>query len=245
MKTFLIICLISCTHLSHIFAQQKYTTFRLDTINVKGIVYDNLGKPASGVLLFVKGKRFPLPVRTNNEGEFELKGASVKDTIAVDFLFGSVIIKNNGSRYLEINLPPDNIHDLTYNRIEINTKRKYPKNPTPEIKTLIEGGIWDYGGKLAYFPGGDYKFEALIKENVVYPEKAIANNIEGEVKIGFVINKEGLPMDFKILRGIGYDCEEQVIDAIKKSPKWIPGIFSGKVVSTPSSITINFKLTDK
>ena len=212
-----------------------------------GIVYNDLGKPATEVWLWSRGKIYPEPVKTDNKGRFEIKGASVKDTFIVSSYIIKLTVINNGSRYLEINLPPANKPDITNGDLVILTKRKFPKKVVPEIQLKPVAGfdfIWQEE-EHAMFPGGNYKFQALIKDNIVYPEKAIGNNIEGDVVIGFTIDKEGIPKDFKILRGIGYGCEEQVINAIKKSPKWIPGIFSGKAVATPSSITINFKLTDK
>ena len=244
MRKVVLILIIAFIFFGELYAQEKYSRFKLDTININGVVYDHMGKPLPGVLIFVKGKVFPKRVYTDKEGKFELNGAEAKDSIIAETLTNLKIIKNNGSRYIWIEFPVDPRHNQGLNDIQITTKRKLPKRPAPEIITPVEYGFPNYG-RTAYFLGGINKFEALIKDNISYPERAVENNIEGDVEIGFIIDNDGSLNKFKVLRGIGYGCEEQVIKAIKASPKWIPAINAGKPVAIPSFITINFKLTDK
>ena len=80
---------------------------------------------------------------------------------------------------------------------------------------------------------------------IIYPENAIAHNIEGEVEIGFTIERDGSLTGFKVLRGIGYGCNEAVINAIIASPRWSPQIINGRPVASKYSVIFNFKLTDK
>jgi protein TonB len=42
------------------------------------------------------------------------------------------------------------------------------------------------------------------------------------VIIQFIINADGTPSDFKVIKGIGYGCDEAAIEAFKKMPKWKP-----------------------
>lgn len=247
MRKLLILTAVYLTLFFTVKAQNSphYSVLKRDTINIGGIIYDDLGKPAKAVI-FPRGRIYPISVKTDSEGKFLIKGAQVIDTFMINFVTGIVVVVNNGSRYLEINLPPSNKPDFTSGGLIIAAKRKRPPKPIPEIK-LEDKVVFDSHRfeQPASYPGGNLKFEALIKDHIIYPEKAIINNIEGEVKIAFIVNEEGIPENFKVLRGIGYGCEEQVINAIKKSPKWRPEIFMGNASSMPSSITINFKLTDK
>ncbi|RYY06145.1 MAG: energy transducer TonB [Sphingobacteriaceae bacterium] len=247
MKTLFFVTLINFAIIFKAKSQDipQYLILKHDTVNIRGIIYDDLGKPAIAVI-FPKGKEYPFSVKTNSEGRFFIKGAQIRDTFIINFVTGNIAVVNNGSRYLEIHLPKSNKPDLTSGNLIITAKRRYSKNPIPEIK-LENKSVFDshWFEQPAGYPGGNIKFDALIKDNITYPEKAIINNIEGDVKIAFIVNEEGLLTNFKVLRGIGYGCEEQVINAIKKSPKWRPAIFMGNASSMPSSITINFKLTDK
>jgi len=79
----------------------------------------------------------------------------------------------------------------------------------------------------------------------LYPQKAIENNIEGLVEIGFKINIKGDSFNFVILKGIGYGCEEQVISSIKRAGKWLPGIINGKYFSNLQRVSVQFTLTGK
>ena len=48
------------------------------------------------------------------------------------------------------------------------------------------------------------------------------NKVEGKVTIQFIIGTSGQLTDFKVVRGIGYGCEDEVIRLIKAGPKWSP-----------------------
>ena len=56
-----------------------------------------------------------------------------------------------------------------------------------------------------------------LRKRIEYPEKAIQNNIEGTVSIQFLIDENGNTSSFTIVAGIGYGCEEAVIEAIQES----------------------------
>lgn len=231
----------------------KYEIVNIDTINIRGIVYDAAGKPAPSIFLTSTNKEivysgYNLYTVTDAQGRFELKGALVKDTINIHSWAGDINLINNGSRYLEITLPASK-NFLIKSPIQVFATRKYKKSALSKFKVIKNANIADYYGvaieKLPNFPHGNEKFIEIIKGQLNYPEKAIANNIEGDVEIGFTIERDGILTNFKVLRGIGYDCEEQVIDAIKKFPHWVPAVITGRPIATQSSITINFKLTDK
>ena len=52
------------------------------------------------------------------------------------------------------------------------------------------------------------------------PEQALKNEVEGKVTIQFSIGMTGQLTEFKVLRGIGYGCDEEVIRLIRSGPKW-------------------------
>jgi TonB family protein len=231
----------------------KYITVRKDTINIRGIVLDAFDNPVRDATIVSKNKeiRFyglPIYTRSDKDGKFELDGALVTDTLEIWWLHKLRIV-NNGSRYLEIHLPyiPN---DTTKSAGSVKAVRKVKRREKPSFKVLTNANINDYFGVYGYmvvnaqFYGGPEKFAGYVTKNIVYPETAIENNIEGEVEIGFSIARDGSPTDFHVIRGIGYGCEEAVISAIKLAPKWRPGITNGRPNTSYSSVTINFKLTD-
>jgi protein TonB len=95
---------------------------------------------------------------------------------------------------------------------------------------------------LPEFPGGELKLNEFIRENLVYPEKALKMNIQGRVYISFVVEKDGSLTNLEILKGIGYGCDEEVLRLVKSMPKWIPGYEEGEVKRFQYYLPAEFKL---
>ena len=94
----------------------------------------------------------------------------------------------------------------------------------------------------AEFPGGLDSMYAYIQKNLVYPEKAKAEGIEGRVFVTFTIEKDGSISNILIKRAIGGGCEEAVVEMIKNMPKWNPGKQKGKPVRFQFTLPIKFEL---
>jgi len=96
---------------------------------------------------------------------------------------------------------------------------------------------------LPEFPGG---MKALGKyvdgKNHHYPEEARKNKIEGKVMVQFIINADGTPSDFKVVKGIGYGCDEAAVEAFKKMPKWKPAQIGGQPVRFLTQMGYLYKL---
>ena len=70
----------------------------------------------------------------------------------------------------------------------------------------------------------------------------ITNSIEGKVFITFAVEEDGSLTDIKVVRGIGYGCDEEAIRIIKMMPKWIPGRdYLGNIIGTYYLIPIKFE----
>lgn len=85
-------------------------------------------------------------------------------------------------------------------------------------------------------------FEELYK-NIKYPEKALASQIEGQVFIRFVLDREGNVTQPEVVRDIGGGCGQAAIDAVKKV-KFIPGKHGGEVVKVQYTLPVRFQLLD-
>lgn len=105
-----------------------------------------------------------------------------------------------------------------------------------EIHTL--DGIENY----PEFPGGHSAFIKFLSRNLKYPGSAVEKGIEGKVLISFIIEKNGRLSNIKILRGIGYGCDEEAIRVLEKSPEWRPGIQNKQKVRVAYTLPINFSL---
>jgi TonB family protein len=249
-KLFFIILLILGTTVSK--AQYEYKTVHQDTINIRGIVYDALGKPVPSLQFISQNTQmiydgYPIWTTTDDQGRFQLNGALPKDTLHF-YWDKSMSVSVNGSRFIEIHLPSSIESVPIKTKVEIFAKRKSPKRKIPSFKIITNQVLYDYFGfgisAFAEFRGGDQKLVDYVKSRLIYPEKAIENNAEGDVEIGFTVQRDGSLTNYHTIRGIGYDCEEAVIAAIKDTRAWRPAILNGRPVASKSSVTITFKLTD-
>ena len=93
------------------------------------------------------------------------------------------------------------------------------------------------------FRGGQQKLFEFLGNNLVYPLEAKEAGIEGKVFVEFYIERDGTVCDAKVLRGIGYGCDDEALRVIGLMPKWSPGKQRGKAVRVRYTLPINFKLS--
>lgn len=96
--------------------------------------------------------------------------------------------------------------------------------------------------EMPAFPGGEAERNKFLAENIVYPQQATENGIQGTVYVSFVVDSKGNVTDVKILRGIGGGCDEEALRVVKMMPKWHPGKQNGKQVRVLFNMPIYFKL---
>lgn len=111
-----------------------------------------------------------------------------------------------------------------------------------EVKVSDDDAIFFVVEVQPEFPGGMDSMYAFIQKNLIYPEKAKAEGIEGRVFITFTIEKDGSVSNVKILRGIGGGCDEVAKEVVEKMPKWKPGTQRGKPVRVQFNLPIKFEL---
>jgi len=116
----------------------------------------------------------------------------------------------------------------------------FEKTEEPEIET-------DYVAVeiKPKFMGQEAKyFRNYIAENIIFPREASENGMGGKVYVSFVIGKDGYVQKVDILRGVNYVIDQAVIDVIKNSPKWEPGVQSGHYVNVRYNIVVNFEIAN-
>jgi periplasmic protein TonB len=96
--------------------------------------------------------------------------------------------------------------------------------------------------QMPQFPGGEREMLRFIKNNLRYPLAAQANNIQGTVILNFVIDREGKIINLKVVKGIGFGCDEESIKVMEKMPLWSPGKQKGQTVLVSFTIPIRFVL---
>lgn len=97
---------------------------------------------------------------------------------------------------------------------------------------------------IAEYPGGEAAMYKFISDNLLYPEDAVENGIEGKVYLKFVVDVDGTAKDFKIMKSVpgGQSLEQAAIEVCKKFPKFNPPMRDGKPIKTYFVLPINFQL---
>ncbi len=105
---------------------------------------------------------------------------------------------------------------------------------TKPVFTIVE--------EMPSFPGGEAERNKFLATNIVYPQQATENGIQGTVYVSFVVDSKGNVTDVKVLRGIGGGCDEEALRVVKMMPQWHPGKQNGKQVRVLFNMPIYFKL---
>jgi protein TonB len=108
-------------------------------------------------------------------------------------------------------------------------------------------GTGDGGGPILLasqqppaFPGGEKERMRFLQQNINYPPLARQKKIKGIVYISFVVEKNGSISQPKILKGIGYGCDEEALRVINSMPRWTPGRQNGIPVRVQVVIPLHF-----
>lgn len=81
----------------------------------------------------------------------------------------------------------------------------------------------------------------VMQEDINYPTEALINKIEGRVYVGATIDTLGNVSKAKIIKGIGYGCDEEALHIVKIT-KFTPATTQGRKEKCQISIPIIFKL---
>ena len=99
--------------------------------------------------------------------------------------------------------------------------------------------------ELASPEGGRRAFKQYLEKNLLYPQQAIENKVEGRVTIQFTVESTGLLSDFSVVKGIGFGCDEEVMRLVRQGPKWFPSKRSNEAVRDRVKVRMKFVLPKK
>lgn len=202
-----------------------------DTRVIRGQVRsaeEGVGLP--GVNVMVKDSN--VGTVTDMQGNYELITENKKDTELVFSFIGmeSKEVDANTDK-VDVELEQD-VSQLS----EVVVVGYGAENATEKQLPTIEFATPE-GGRVAY--------KQYLEKNIKYPELALRNEIEGKVTIQFTVEPSGKLTDFKVLKGIGYGCDEEVIRLIKAGPKWTATKRADEVVKDKVKVRLRFRLPRK
>jgi TonB family protein len=115
--------------------------------------------------------------------------------------------------------------------------RLYPEESPTEIAQK-------WRTEPAQFPGGYAGLSAYISENLVYPEEAKAQGIQGDVNVAFNIDTEGTIQDIQIVESVHYYLDKEAMRLVFEMPNWEPAIKRGVPIRAMFILPLTFRLPD-
>jgi TonB family protein len=98
----------------------------------------------------------------------------------------------------------------------------------------IGGGVYRVGGGVSA-PVAIYKIEPE------YSEEARKAKFQGTVVLSIVVDEQGLPRNFKVVKPLGLGLDEKAVEAVQKW-RFSPAKLNGKPVPVQATVEVNFRL---
>ena len=127
----------------------------------------------------------------------------------------------------------------------------------PDVSELSEVVVVGYSEDVGFLPstptvmelaapeGGRRMYKQYLEQSLQYPQLALENKVEGKVTVQFTIDMTGQLSDFRVIKGIGFGCEEEVIRLIKQGPKWSPTKKNEAAIKDRVRVRMRFSLPKK
>lgn len=96
--------------------------------------------------------------------------------------------------------------------------------------------------KKPEFPGGEKAWSNFLARNLKYPDYAIDKNIQGVVRVKFIVYTDGSIDELEILSSPDPSLSKEVLRLMQKSPKWQPAIRLNEKVIYRHVQAVTFRL---
>ena len=221
-----------------------------EKIVVKGTVYaktDKLPLPGAHIVVIGEAKG----TNTDANGEFIIETTTDKE-LAVSFVgYTTAIISTKrmtGGAGVSVFLEKESKElpgvVVVGDGIEksVNTTRKLEIPPGPLFVDNKDGKAFTVVEQQPEYVGGNRELMRFIGRNIKYPAAAVRANVQGMVFVQFVVGKDGQTSDIKVLKGIGFGCDEEAVRVASILPAWRPGQQNGQPVAVQCNLPIQFIL---
>ena len=112
----------------------------------------------------------------------------------------------------------------------------------PIDKPVTKGEAFAVVEQMPEFPGGMKELMTYLKDNIKYPKAAQDKKVQGRVIVQFVVEKDGTPTEFNVLRSVDPDLDAEALRVLGEMPKWKPGMQKGQVVRVKYTVPVTFRL---
>lgn len=108
--------------------------------------------------------------------------------------------------------------------------------------SVAKDDVFMVAEQMPEYPGGMKELFKFLQDNVKYPESAMKKNVQGRVIVQFVVEKDGTPTEFNVVRAVDPDLDAEALRVLKTMPKWKPGMQRGEAVRVKYTVPVAFQL---
>ena len=113
---------------------------------------------------------------------------------------------------------------------------------TANSSGVAEESVENRPDVLPQYPSGMKGLALFLSHNLKYPEKAMAEKVEGTVALEFIVEKDGWISNIKVLRSVSEECDAVAVRVVSCRPKWKPATVDGRPVRCRYCQPIKFAL---
>jgi TonB family protein len=188
------------------------------------------GTPLPDVSVVLKGTS--IMTKTDAHGRYAITADSRDKTL---------VYSSDGLESTEVKI--DGV-DSTYLPVKLEITEEAQEEAAVEASGMRDFGPTHVYTIPAHPETGNRAFKQYLEKNHKYPKEAKETNVEGIVVIEFKVEATGALSEFKIVRGIGKGCDEELIRLILQGVKWIPTTKDGIPVSDKARVKFKFELEE-
>lgn len=94
----------------------------------------------------------------------------------------------------------------------------------------------------ATYPGGEDALIAFINSNVVYPQIALEQELQGTVMLRFKVDVDGSVSAVKVEKSLSRECDKAAADVVRKLKRFIPAKQQGHPVPVWFRLPVRFRI---
>lgn len=125
-----------------------------------------------------------------------------------------------------------NIDDLKDNQSAGGTS-------VPKEEEVVDNALVEV---QATYPGGEAALLAFINKNIIYPQIALEQELQGKVILRFQVKADGSVGDIVIQKSLSRECDQAAKDVVKKLERFIPAKQQGRPVPVWFTLPISFQI---
>lgn len=132
----------------------------------------------------------------------------------------------------------------TRGKASVNMKRMAAETSSMAVRDA--DGVYSRADVMPMFPGGEKALQQFVEDNIGYPEEAVEEGTEGDIRVVFTVNEKGKVTNVQAMHPDNtlYSLKEEAVAAMNRMPDWTPGKVKGRNVKTRMTLPISFQIIE-